>query len=291
MSYHTNVFPEVFHTEKGTPFLKACGVALIGYTRADLGPIDQFIDGFDVGAELDNTYSHDGSGIAGQTPDSELLIKAAGQLCYLSLGDKRTRNSDIGKYLDNIKEQAHGSVLEHANFTFLLYGIDRAVTHELVRHRAGFAFSQVSQRYVSGKTLRFVERPEFQKSEALHAEFVTDIDRAVASYDFRARKLMEAMGAKLETMSRTDARKAVNQAARACLPNETEAPIIVTANARAWRHAIDMRASKFADTTIRALFVEIAKGLKAAAPHIFSDHEIIDLPDGTQAVEAKWRKV
>ena len=52
------------------------------------------------------------------------------------------------EYLDNIKKQGHGSVLEHANYSLLLEGVSRSLTHELVRHRAGFAYSQLSQRYV-----------------------------------------------------------------------------------------------------------------------------------------------
>ncbi len=37
------------------------------------------------------------------------------------------------------------------------------------------------------------------------------------------------------------------------LPNETEAPIVVTANVRAWRHILEMRANPHAETEIRAL--------------------------------------
>ena len=59
-------------------------------------------------------------------------------------------------------------MLEHASFSFLLYGISRSVTHELVRHRAGVGISQVSQRCVSWSVPRFVERPEYQDGGELH---------------------------------------------------------------------------------------------------------------------------
>ena len=62
-------------------------------------------------------------------------------------------------YLDNIKKQGHGSVLEHANYSLLVEGVSRSLTHELVRHRAGFAYSQLSQRYVDEKDASFVVPP------------------------------------------------------------------------------------------------------------------------------------
>lgn len=163
------------------------------------------------------------------------------------------------------------SVLEHANYSFLIWGIDRACSHELVRHRSGMAYSQLSQRYVSGKLLRFVERPEYQQDERLHAMFEEWIDRAAGEYDLRANDLKRVINTK--GMTPTEARKAVNQAARNCLPNETETAMVVTGNARAWRHVIEMRASKHADKPIRELAGGIASILLSAAPNLFDDYE------------------
>src|SRR5687767_15694217 len=69
-------------------------------------------------------------------------------------------------YLENIKKQGHGSVLEHANYSLLLEGISRSLTHELVRHRAGFAYSQLSQRYVDESEANFVMPPATTGDEA-----------------------------------------------------------------------------------------------------------------------------
>lgn len=202
------------------------------------------------------------------------LVKTAGQLCYLAFGPKRTMNADAGKYLEHIRAQKHGSVLEHANFSFLLWGISRSLTHELVRHRAGFAFSQVSQRYVDGARLRFVRRPEFHPP-ILEQAFCNRIDEAALAYDDMAVMLTDTMADTLAGLpSATDKRKAVNQAARAVLPNETEAPIIVTANARAWRHMLNMRGSLFAEPEIRKLSIRVLISLHYAAPEMFEDFEI-----------------
>ena len=101
----------------------------------------------------------------------EEYLQFAGQLCYMALGEKRTSFADNAKYLANIMDQAHGSVLEHLNYGFLVLGVDRATTHELVRHRSGMAYSQVSQRYVDSEYLRFVCPVEDQSSEEALADF------------------------------------------------------------------------------------------------------------------------
>ena len=45
----------------------------------------------------------------------------------------------------------HGSVLEHAVWNFIIAGVNRSYTHELIRHRTGFGYSQFSQRYVDDR--------------------------------------------------------------------------------------------------------------------------------------------
>jgi thymidylate synthase ThyX/5-methylcytosine-specific restriction endonuclease McrA len=154
--------------------------------------------------------------------------------------------------------------------------------------------SQVSQRYVDGPLLRFVERPEYWEDEELHARFTSWVDYAAREYDLRSGLLLaqQKMGSQLLSgEKKRDLRKKVNQAARACLPNETEAPIVVTGNVRAIRHGVEMRAHKAADITIRDLACKIHECVKVVAPMLFSDHELEQLPDGTRAVQSKYRKV
>jgi thymidylate synthase (FAD) len=195
-------------------------------------------------------------------------------MCYLSLGPKRTWNADADAYFENIRKQAHGSILEHANISLAFWGIPRSLTHELVRHRAGFAYSQVSQRYVDGTRLRFVMRPEFIGHPELEQHFVSWVDDVVVEYDKRAELLLKVMGPTLAKLTPTERRKAVNQAARSCLPNETEAPIVVTGNVRAWRHYLNMRGSQAAEPEIRALAVRVLVCLYQISPMLFQDFSI-----------------
>ena len=70
------------------------------------------------------------------------LAEFAGKMCYrswepgLNPNVRRVR-TEQDKYLENILSMAHGSVLEHVNFTFVLHNVSRVFTHELVRHRPG----------------------------------------------------------------------------------------------------------------------------------------------------------
>lgn len=282
-------FPEVHKTPKGTSYLREPGVCLLSKPDTDIQGMWGFLDGFDRSLDFKD-YTEDPTDI----DDGAQLIKAAGQVCYASFGPRRTKNDEASKYLGHIKESGHGSVLEHANYSILLYGVSRSLTHELVRHRAGFAFSQLSQRYVSGKVLRFVERPEYQADEALHERFLKRIDSAAEEYEFLASTLYERQAKGDTTLSaerKTDLRKKVQQTARSCLPNETETFLVVTANGRAWRHACEMRANEAAETEIRHAFVMIFNTLKMVSPILFEDYSIETLGDGTRALSTKNRKV
>jgi len=69
-------------------------------------------------------------------------------------------------------------------------------------------------------------------------------------------------------------RKRARQAARSVLPNATETKIVVTGNARTWRHFIELRASDAAEAEIRSLAVKVLQTLQQEAPHIFGDYRI-----------------
>jgi thymidylate synthase (FAD) len=279
----------VYRTEKGTPYLKTPGVHLIARPDTNLNSVASFLAGFDSDLNFGD-YLNDPTKIDAGAQ----LMKFAGQACYASFGMKRTKNDDAGKYFEHIKQSGHGSVFEHANYSLFVYGISRSLSHELVRHRAGVGVSQLSQRYVSGAVLRFVERPEYQNDEKLHARFLDRIDASAEEYEFVAERLLQRQTEGEQSLTaerKTDLRKKVQQTARSVLPNETETFVVLTGNGRAWRHMCEMRAHEAAETEIRTLFVRAFQCLKSASPILFADYDIIQLKDGTPALDTKYRKV
>ena len=282
------VHSPVYRTRAGTTYLRVPGVVMLARPRTNVAGLGGFLEGFDPDLGF-QAYVEDPTWL----PDSSQVCKTAGQLCYASFGPRRTTNDNAAAYFERLTSAGHGSVLEHANFSFLLYGISRSVTHELVRHRAGVGISQISQRYVSGRVLRFVERPEYQDDPELHAFFEERADRAAAEYEAMADRLLERQksgAALLDAEHKTDARKKVQQTARSVLPNETEAPMVFTGNVRALRHIIEMRADGHAESEIRNLAARLFLCLATADPILFGDYELQSLPDGTFEVKTEYRK-
>lgn len=216
----------------------------------------------------------------------QLLPEVAGRLCYMSFAKPRPGGNSA--YLDHIREVRHGSVLEHSNWSFIFTGVSRSLTHELVRHRAGFAYSQLSQRYVDESVAEFVEPACIAEDTELHQTWLAAVERAQEAYV----KLVNGLHEKFSDVEdRTLRRKTARQAARSVLPNATETKIFVTANARAWRHFIELRCNEHAETEIRTLAAEVVRILQKEAPNIFGDYELVDLPDGTQAARTPNAKV
>ena len=219
---------------------------------------------------------------------AEILAEIAGRTCYMSFGKGRKTNQE---YLDNILVSKHGSVLEHAVWCLLLTGVSRSLTPELVRHRAGFGLSKLSQRYVDEADARYVVPPLFQENKELRARRQQTIDHIRKAYVELADATTAYVQQKHPKMAPRDRRKWARQAARSILPNACETKIFVTANSRAWRHFLEMRGSPHADTEIRLLSVEICRVLKKESPNIFHDIEVYDEADGMPAVRVTHSKV
>jgi thymidylate synthase (FAD) len=222
----------------------------------------------------------------GESSDGERLAEFAGRLCYMSQKNPAKRNTR--EYLENIKKQGHGSVLEHANYSILLEGVSRSLTHELVRHRAGFAYSQLSQRYVDESDAHFVVPPAIIGDEALEGAWRRQIESALASYISLVEQLMERYGWVADKVHR---RKMAREAARGVLPNSTETKIVVTANARAWRTMLELRSSEGAELEIRRCAVALIRLLQQEAPGFFADFEIYSADDRREAARIVYHKV
>ncbi len=221
----------------------------------------------------------------GESTDGERLAEFAGRLCYMSQGNPANRSTR--DYLENIKRQRHGSVLEHAVYSLLLEGVSRSLTHELVRHRLA-SYSQLSQRFVDESQAAFVVPPAILGDEQLEADWRAQMQAALAVYGALVEELM-ARYAWVE--DRVHRRKMAREAARGVLPNSTETKIVMTANARSWRTVLELRAGEGADLEIRRLAVAILRTLQREAPGFFSDFEIYEAGDRREAARVGYHKV
>jgi thymidylate synthase (FAD) len=222
----------------------------------------------------------------GDSTDGERLAEFAGRLCYMS--QRNPAHRATREYLENIKRQGHGSVLEHANYSVLIEGVSRSLTHELVRHRAGFAYSQLSQRYVDESEANFVVPPAIVGDAELETAWREQVEAAQAAYVSLVERLMERYAWVSDKVHR---RKMAREAARAVLPNATETKIVVTGNARAWRTMLELRAGEGAEMEIRRLGIALIRLLQRDAPAFFSDFEIYLAEDRREAARVGYHKV
>jgi thymidylate synthase (FAD) len=228
---------------------------------------------------------------------AEVVTETAGRVCYMSFAKPRPGGNNA--YLNHIKEVGHGSVFEHAVWSFLITGVSRSLTHELVRHRAGWAYSQLSQRYVDESVAEYVEPDIIAQDAELHAIWLDAVQHVHAAYV----KLADKLNAKLADPAaataamlppdadRTTRRKTARQAARSVLPNATETKITVTVNARALRHFFEQRGSQFAEPEIRKLANVMLDIVQADSPNLFGDYKKVPLPDGTFELITEYKKV
>ena len=248
-------------------------VYLVGRQVIDRAEVDRFLADHALTWQTDTEVG------------AEALCEAAGRLCYMSFGKGRKTNRE---YVGHLLSVGHGSVLEHAVFDLILTGVSRSFTHELVRHRAGFGYSQLSQRYVDESDSDFVEPDCIAEDPALDRLFRETIDVCRKAYDLLVERLTERFDS---IEDKTLRRKLARQAARSVLPNATETKIFVSGNARGWRHFIELRSDEHADVEIRKVAIATLKVLREAAPNLFGDYEIVDLLDGTQTAKTANRKV
>jgi thymidylate synthase (FAD) len=249
-------------------------VYVLGRQTVNDAEIDRFLGDHGVTWQTDTE-------IAG-----EHLVETAGRICYMSFAKPRPGGNQA--YIGHILEVGHGSVLEHAVWNFLFTGVSRSLTHELIRHRAGFGYSQLSQRYVDESIAEYVEPDCIADDPELHRLWQGAVADTHKAYMKLTEKLLKVFEAEPDKTLR---RKLARQAARSVLPNATETKIFVTANARSLRHFIELRGNRHAETEIRKLAIAVLKVLQTEAPNLFGDYRLVPLADGTFEATTEHRKV
>jgi thymidylate synthase (FAD) len=204
----------------------------------------------------------------GELNPGELLVEFGGRACYRSwepgLNPNVTKiRTDRREYFANILRSGHGSVLEHANYSFAIRNCSRTFTHELVRHRAGSAFSQESLRYVRLTDIGFRVPPAL---EPLRGRVLGIVEQLEEFQRSAAAELgIEESGVSFHV------KKEVTSALRRLAPIGLSTDIVWTANARTLRHVIEMRTAEGAEEELRLVFDKIARIVQVEAPLLFQD--------------------
>lgn len=255
-------------------------VHLISRPAIDYGAVTEYLKG--VGGESWLQRLDQGDLDAAQN-----LVEFSGRLCYRSwdvgLNPNVSRvRSNQDDHLTNLLAKAHGSVLEHASFSFVMHNVSRVMTHELVRHRTGVAVSQESLRFV-----RFAGElpfwfPEWATQDPELMEKCEDMLVQMAEFqDWMA----EHFGLDEQDASFAH-KKHKTSFMRRFAPQGVTTGLIWTANIRTLRHTIEVRTDPATEEEIRLIFGKVGEIMRQEAPLLFGDYEVTD-----GAWVPRWRKV
>jgi thymidylate synthase (FAD) len=186
------------------------------------------------------------------------LVYTACRTCYSELEPQDIFGRATGGTVASQKQQdlvrrviesGHGSTIEHVVFTFAISGVTRTLSHQLVRHRAGLAFDQQSQRYLKYKEPSYMVPGSIADAEeAIRERFV---DEMQGSLNFYGQMLAAGIP---------------GEDARFVMPNATRTNLVMTANLRALIHMSGLRLCTMAQWEIRRLFQLVRHEVFAVSP-------------------------
>jgi thymidylate synthase (FAD) len=157
------------------------------------------------------------------------------------------------KLISSVIESGHGSTIEHVVFTFAITGVSRTLSHQLVRHRAGVAFDQQSQRYV-----------KFKGQATMLPHSIAEGDPALRErYEEQVEGALELYGDMLEA-------GLPGEDARFVFPNAARTNLVMTTNLRALIHMSGLRLCTMAQWEIRRLFQLVRHEIFSVSPFLGS---------------------
>lgn len=156
------------------------GIFNIARTQVDREEVQKWLDC--VGVSEDYEIPEDGA-----ISNPALLIALAAKRCYKSFEVNKSLNpnltqvrKDWDEYLTNVLKVGHGSVLEHSVFTFAIENISRVFTAEMNRHRAGWAISEGSLRFIRfGENIPYWEPDSIRGSDVFKPADTAEVTMAL----------------------------------------------------------------------------------------------------------------
>jgi thymidylate synthase (FAD) len=219
----------------------------------------EWLDRMEEEVENDSTYP------------GQILVEAAGRRCYKSWSPGLNANvtrvrTDSDEYLRNIVSIGHGSVLEHAQYSFALEGVSRVVTHELVRHRVGVAISQESLRYVRLTDIPF-RHPDWIADDEVLGPEADDLLARMENFQ----RLAAERGRLDDPDVDFHERKVKTSDMRRYAPIGLLTGMVWSANVRTLRQTIESRTDFGAEREIRELFDKVGRIMQDECPSLFGD--------------------
>jgi len=222
----------------------------------------------------------------GGVSDPALLIALAAKRCYMSFEVGLNPNvskvrKDMVEYIDNILASGHGSVLEHSVYTFAIEGVSRVFTGEMNRHRAGWAISEGSMRFI-----RFEKDIPWWLPTSITFDDKDDADlhnRKIRSQGVFLRAFRQMQENYSELLDIWDMReghhnfsykKKVTSCLRRIIGMGVATGGVWSGNIRGLRHVLTMRGGDAAEEEIFHVFAgKIAPMMLAQEPLLFGDFQ------------------
>ena len=192
------------------------------------------------------------------TPNPELLIAGAARLCYRDISAVEVMkeiHKDVDSLLGRVISSGHHSVLEHVTFSFALDEVSRVLTHQLVRHRVGIAYSQQSQRYTHLDATGFVVPKSIE----------------ISPLKFKARIAMHESLALYEELVTAGVPK---EDARYVLPQAIQTRMVMTVNARQLIHMYAINACFRSQWEFRDSMNALRREVKTVSPRLAKEMKI-----------------
>lgn len=220
----------------------------------------------------------------GTVSDPALLVALAAKRCYMSFEAGLNPNvtkvrQDLVEYLDNVLKQRHGSVIEHAVYSFAMEGVSRVFTAEMNRHRAGWAISEGSLRYIRfDKSIPYWLPTSLQENPADDHDLDSRkrISREIFERAFKQQEANYADLLKIWDMNAADKNFHYKKRVTSCLRRIVGLGVatggVWTGNIRALRHVIAMRADEpSAEEEIFYVFSQVAEIMLMKEHALFKD--------------------
>lgn len=256
-------------------------VRVLSKTVVDREAVREWLDEMGVSEEFEIPSSE-------VVYDPALLVALAAKQCYMAFEPGLNPNvnkvrKDMIEYLDNVMKQKHGSVLEHAVFSFGINGCSRVFTGEMNRHRAGVGISERSMRYIRYTDIKFWMPECFRENPDDHPEIAEKkrLSRERLISEFGSQEKMMAFFAEvwkeeLSPESTFHAKKVLTSAFRRGIGMGIATGGIWSLNMRALRHVIALRTDAGAEEEIVHVYKKVGKIMIAQVPELFGDFKEIN---------------